>query len=306
MSYNSYKPPISVYTWPGQVHFGFGAADLAGPEAAARGARHVFVVGDPGVVAAGLLQPVESSLKAAGLSYILYHEVQPNPEAASVEAATAAFRESGADLIIGIGGGSGLDTAKAVRLLADGQARVAEYDLFLGLQVRPAPRQMPPLIAIPTTAGTGSEVTAWAVITDLARKLKFSVGGPFLMPTVALIDPGLMLSLPAWLTAATGMDALSHCIESYVSTMEAPAIEPMTLHGIELIGQSLRVAVAQGSNQAARQDMALAAMIGGMALNCKWAGACHSLAHQLSSFADVHHGMANAIMLPHQMAYSLV
>jgi alcohol dehydrogenase class IV len=303
---SNYKPPISTYIWPGQTHFGFGTADLAGQEVKALGARRVFVVGDPGIIAAGLLQPVEASLKVAGLSYRVYDEVKPNPDVASVEAAAAVFRESEADLIVGVGGGSALDTAKAVRLLADGQAGIMAYDLLLGPEMSPASRQMPPMMAIPTTAGTGSEVTCWAVITDLERKLKFAVGGPFLIPTIALIDPGLMLSLPPFLTAATGMDALSHCIESYVSTIENPAIDPTTLYGIELIGRNLRVATTQGSNQAARSEMALAAMIGGMVLNCKWGGACHSLAHQLSTFAEVHHGAANALMLPPQMAYSLI
>src|SRR5688572_23516046 len=141
-----YKPPISTYIWPGQTHFGFGAADLAGQEAKALDARRVFVVGDPGIIAAGLLQPVETSLKVAGLSYTIYDKVKPNPDVASVEAAAAVFRESEADLIVGVGGGSGLDTAKAVRLLADGQAGIMEYDLLLGPEIRPAPRQMPPMI----------------------------------------------------------------------------------------------------------------------------------------------------------------
>jgi alcohol dehydrogenase class IV len=123
---------------------------------------------------------------------------------------------------------------------------------------------------------------------------------------MAIIDPDLMLSLPPFLTAATGMDALTHCIEAYVSTNDNPALDPMILHGIELIGRSLRVAVAQKSNREARRDMALAAMIGGIGISSKWLGACHSLAHQLSGFADVQHGVANAIMLPHQMAYSMV
>ena len=129
------------------------------------------------------------------------------------------------------------------------------------------------------------------------------------MPTIALIDPELMLTLPPMLTAATGMDALSHCIEAYVSTNDNPALDPRILHGIELIGRSLRVAVVQGQtaqSREARRDMALAAMIGGIAISSKWLGACHSLAHQLSGFANVQHGVANALMLPHQMAYSLV
>ena len=135
--------PISTYIWPGQVHFGFGAAELAGQEAKTREARQVFIVGDPGVIAAGLLEPVIASLKAAGLAHVVYDRVKPNPAGESVEAAAQAYRESGADLIIGVGGGSGLDTAKAVRLLADGAARVAEYHLFLGSNVRPAPSQSP-------------------------------------------------------------------------------------------------------------------------------------------------------------------
>lgn len=299
---------ISTYIWPGRVHFGPGAAGLAGREAKALEGRSVFVVADPGVVAAGLLEPITSSLQSAGLAWEVYDQVKPNPDGDSVEVASEAYRGSGADLILGVGGGSGLDAAKAVRLLAGAGpgVRIAEYDLLLGDRVRPVPRQMPPMIAIPTTAGTGSEVTAWAVVTDPARKLKTSVGGAFLIPNVALVDPELMRTLPPHLTAGTGMDALSHCIESYVSTADNPAVDTMALHGIELIGRSLRIAVAQGANRAARRDMALAALIGGIALNCKWGGACHSLAHQLSTFAGVNHGVANSLMLPHQMEFSLI
>jgi alcohol dehydrogenase len=125
------------------------------------------------------------------------------------------------------------------------------------------------------------------------------------VPSIALVDPELMLTLPPFLTAATGMDALTHCIEAYVSTNDNRALDPMILHGISLIAHSLPIAFAHGANHAARHDMALAAMIGGVAISSKWLGACHSLAHQLSSFANVQHGLANAIMLPHQMEYSL-
>jgi alcohol dehydrogenase class IV len=297
----------SYYIWPGQVHFGFGAARRVGQEAQAEGAKRVFVIADPGVVAAGLLEPVVESLQAAGLAHVIYTEVVPNPDTGSVDAAVAAFHASAADLIVGVGGGSGLDTAKAVRLVAGGPAngRVAEYAYRMGEKARPHPRQLPSYIAIPTTAGTGAEVTPWAVITDATDKFKFGVGGPRSVPTVALIDPELMLTLPPFLTAATGMDALTHCIEAYVSTNDNPALDPMILYGIELAGRSLPIAVAQGSNRAARHDMAQAAYIGGVAISSKWLGACHSLAHQLSGFANVQHGLANAIMLPHQMAYSL-
>jgi alcohol dehydrogenase class IV len=297
---------ISHYIWPGQVKFGFDAAQLVGQEAKTLQASHVFVIADPGVVSAGLTEPVTASLTAAALSYDLYDQVVPNPDTDSVDAAVAAFQASQANCIVAIGGGSGLDTAKAVRLAAGGGGKIAEYALMRGDQTRRPGRDMASMIAIPTTAGTGAEVTPWAVITDLSRKLKMGVGGAFLVPNLAVIDPELMLTLPPFLTAATGMDALTHCIEAYVSTNDNPAVDPLALQGIELVGRSLRVAVAQGKNRGARREMALAAMLGGIAISSKWLGACHSLAHQLSGFAEVQHGVANAIMLPYQMAYSLM
>ena len=181
---------VSLYTWSGPTHFGFGAASLAGCEARARKARHAFVVTDPGVHSAGLLEPIAASLREAGVPVTVYDRVDGNPDIACVEAAAQAYRDSEADIVLGVGGGSALDTAKVVRLLAAG-GRVAEYDLLLGDKVRaaPQPQAMPPLIAVPTTAGTGSEVTGWAVVTDPARQFKMTIGGPFLIPTVALVDP---------------------------------------------------------------------------------------------------------------------
>ena len=297
---------IATYTWPGQLQVGFGAAGRIGPTARALSERHVYVMTDTGVISAGLLEPVLASLRSVGLSHVLYDRIKADPDIDSVEEAAASFRKNQTDVIIGFGGGSVIDTAKAVRLLAGGEGRLTEYDLLLGSGVRLPPRRMPNLIAIPTTAGTGSDVTSWAMIVDPVRKLKFAVGGAFLIPNASLIDPELMVTLPPLLTAATGIDALSHCIESYVSITDCPVLDPMILYGIELIGKNLRVAVAQGTNRAARKDMALAAMIGGLALNSKWCGACHSLAHQLSTFGHVHHGVAIALILPHQMRYSLI
>jgi alcohol dehydrogenase class IV len=304
------KPDIFTTILPGQVHFGFGAIELVGEAVNALGAEGVFIVADPGVMTAGLVEPIVALLKAANLHYVVYDKVVPNPDTQSVDAAGAAFGDSRADIIIGIGGGSGLDTAKAVSLVAGGPPKgcVAEYSPFLDEARRPipAPKDLPPVIAIPTTAGTGSEVTPWAIITDTGAKCKFGVGGgSATVPTVALVDPGLTLTLPPYLTAATGMDALSHCIEAYVSTNENPMLDPMILYGIELIGRSLRLAVAQGDNHDARRDVMLGSLIGGIGITSKWLGACHALAHPLSSLAGIQHGIANALMLPHQMAYSL-
>jgi alcohol dehydrogenase len=295
---------------PGQVHFGFGAAGLVAEALKALQARHAFIVADPGVIAAGLIEAVADPIKAADLPYTVYDQVVPNPDTDSIDAAVEAFRASRADVIVGIGGGSGLDTAKAVRLVAGGpvEGRVVEYSPFLDEDKRPIPlpKDMPPIIAIPTTAGTGSEATPWALITDKAAKRKFGVGGGHAtQPTIALVDPELTLSVPSFLTAATGIDALSHCIEAYVSTHDNPILDPIILYGIELLGRSLRIAVARGTHRPARHDVMLGSLIGGLGITSKWLGACHALSHPLSAIAEVQHGVANALMLPHQMAHGL-
>lgn len=300
---------IANYVWPGQTYVGAGAAAQAGSQAQALHATHALLLADPGVVSAGLTHSVTAALESAGLAYTLYDKVVPNPDVPSVDAAAIAYRASGANLVIGMGGGSALDTAKAVRLLAGSPATVsiAEYS-FLRSDTRPLPaaHTFPPMIAIPTTAGTGAEVTPWGVITQPADKRKFGFGGPELLPTIALIDPALTLTLPPLLTAATGMDALTHLIEAYVSTNNhQPALDPLILHGIQLVGRSLRVAVGQGHNLQARTEMMTAAMLGGMAISANWLGACHSLAHPLSGIANVQHGIANAIVLPHVISYNL-
>ena len=302
---------IATYYWPGQTQFGYGAAELVGVQAKNLGAaKKLFVVTDAGIVAAGLLRPVLDALQAAGLTVELFDQTPPNPTTTAVDQAAVQFRASGAELIIAVGGGSVIDAAKAVRILAGGppEAQCAEYALLLGDAVRPLPTvpQMPPMIAIPTTAGTGAEVTPWGVITDEARKLKMGVGGPATTPTVALIDPAMTLTLPPHLTAATGMDALTHLVEAYVSTNTAPiALDSLILDGIGRIGRFLRLAVAQPAHRQAREEVMLASMLGGIAISSRWLGAAHSLAHQLSGVAQVHHGLACALMLPAQMQFSL-
>lgn len=302
---------VATYYWPGQTQFGYGAADLVGEEAKKLGAvKRVFVVTDAGIVAAGLLQLVLDTLAAANLEVELFDQTPPNPTTTAVDTAAAQFRASGAELIIALGGGSPIDLAKAVRILAGSppEAKCAEYALMLGDKARPLPTvaEMPPMIAIPTTAGTGAEVTPWGVITDVARKLKNAVGGGAAIPTVALIDPAMTLTLPPHLTAATGMDALTHLIEAYVSTNTAPiALDLLILDGIGRIGRFLRLAVAQPAQRQAREEVLLASMLGGIAISSRWLGACHALAHQLSTIADIHHGLACAMMLPTQMQFSL-
>lgn len=302
------KQQVFSYVWPGQVHLGFGAARMTMTEAARLAGRRsprLFVLVDPGVRAVGLLDQLDLNSD----QIVIFDQIVANPDVTSVDLAAAAFRASEAEVIVGVGGGSALDTAKAVRQLAGGppEASIADYFLALGQAARPMPhpRNLPPMIAVPTTAGTGSEVTPWGVITQTETQFKSGIGGPELLPNVALIDPALTLSLPRFLTAATGMDALSHCIEAYVSTHNQPALDPLLLRAIRLIGQNLPLAVEQPDNREARANMLEASLLGGIGISSNWLGACHSLAHPLSSLAHVHHGHACALMLPHQMRYSL-
>lgn len=293
--------------WPGETYFGNGAAGQVGKHAHRLGGSKAFVVTDQGVRKSGLLDRVLASLgrDGGGMEFMVFDETEANPSDKLVRLAVERFKDSKANLLVAVGGGSPIDLAKSVRLVAAGGGDILEYDLGLGEKAKPTPRNMSPLIAIPTTAGTGSEVTAWAVITDTERNFKISVGDASLIPNIALVDPEMTITMPPSLTAATGIDALSHCIESYVSTVEHPLGDLLALYGIRLISRSLRQAVADGENMEARRDMAMAAMVGGMSLNLKWGGACHSLAHQLSTEAGIPHGVSIALMLPYQMEFSL-
>jgi alcohol dehydrogenase len=263
------------------------------------------VVTDPGVREAGLLESTLAALDTAKVESVLFYEVEPNPTDKLVGLGVERFKESGCDLLVAVGGGSSIDTAKAVQLVAAGGGNILDYDLGLGNEVRPTPNNMVPLIAVPTTSGTGSEVTVWAVITDTRRNIKISVGDADLIPRIAVVDPEMMVTMPPVLTAATGIDALSHCLEAFVSTHENPLGGVLALYGIRLVAQNLRQAVEEGEDRVARRNMALASMVGGMSLNVKWCGACHSLAHQLSAEAGISHGVSIALMLPHQIEYSL-
>jgi 4-hydroxybutyrate dehydrogenase len=295
------------YIWPGEVWSGIGSVTQTGEAVMACQGQHAFLLIDPGVT--GLLPPILTALEQNHIPYTISENVMADPGVTAVDTTTARFLASGADLIIAIGGGSALDQAKAMRLLAatPPESTIADYLGILGDRAKPLPpaRDLPPMIAIPTTAGTGSEVTPWGVITDPVQQRKSGVGGNKLLPNIAILDPELTYGLPPFLTAATGLDALCHLIEAFVSTNRHPALDPLILRGIELVGWRLSTAVSTPDHRQARRDMLEAAMLGGIAISSNWLGACHSLAHPLSPLAGVHHGLACAIMLPHQMAFSL-
>ena len=284
----------------------FGASIEFGTESVKHLARYIrefdaarpLIVTDKGVIKAGIIDKVVQQLGASGIKYSVFHDIQPNPIDKNVMDGLDAYREGGCDAILGVGGGSPIDTAKAIRVVASHPGHISEYYN----DPEKITDEMPILIAIPTTSGTGTEVSRGGVITDTRdNRKKVVISGP---PSLALVDPELTLSMPPSLTAATGMDALCHSIEAYTSRRYNPLAGAIAIAGIKLVAENLRSAVEDGTNIEARKNMAMASTMGALAFS-KGLGAVHSLAHQLSTDAELPHGMANAIMLPYVMEFNL-
>ena len=292
----------SVWNFPTRIVFGAGEARRAGEEARALGIDRALIVTDPGVVAAKLSDGVQESLQAAGIATVLYSEVESNPTEANIAGGARAFSDHRANGVVAIGGGSALDSAKLIALRARVKQPFEELDDAVG-GGRHIPAELPPLVAIPTTAGTGSEVGRAAVVTVRSSGRKTVIFSPHLLAKVAILDPTLTLSLPPHTTAATGFDALTHCIEAYLAQGDHPMADAIALAGIDLIVNHLPKAVAEGQALDARSAMMKAAMMGAVAFQ-KGLGACHSLAHPLSSECGLHHGLANALCLPAVMDYN--
>jgi alcohol dehydrogenase class IV len=267
------------------------------------GVKRPLLVTDAGVVAAGLAGRLGAVLDAAHVPFATFDDVEPNPTGSTVERGLAAYRAAGCDGVIGLGGGSPLDAAKGVRLLATHPGPLAQYDDAKdGWRLVTNP--VPPMIAIPTTAGTGSEVGRSFVVTLAETGRKTVVFAPPLMPSVAVCDPELTYELPPKLTAATGMDALTHNLEALCAKGFHPLADAMARKGLELCGRHLARAVKDGHDEEARAGMMIAAVTGATAFQ-KGLGASHALAHALTPVAGVHHGLANAIVLPHVMEFNL-
>ncbi|MBC7541887.1 MAG: iron-containing alcohol dehydrogenase [Candidatus Sericytochromatia bacterium] len=290
---------IATYSFPARIHFGAGA--LASLTAFAATYRRPLIVTDKGLVATGLAEQVRAAL---GPAAVMFDGVDPNPTEANIHAGVAAFREYGCDLIVGVGGGSPLDAAKAIRLAVTHTLPLVAYDDNTGGD-KLITADMPDMVAIPTPSGTGSEVSRSAVVTLDVNDRKTVLFSPFLMPTLAICDPALTLGLPPRLTAATGMDALSHNLEAYLSPAYHPMADAIALEGIRLVGKFLERAVRDGSDLEARSQMMMASLMGATAFQ-KGLGVTHSLAHPLSSVAGVHHGTANAILMPHVLTFNAV
>jgi alcohol dehydrogenase len=284
-----------------RVLYKLGLASELGPMIDEIGAQRIFIVADKGVVAAGLLDPVVDGLRGCAEIVGIFDSVPANSSVAKVMEGARAAIAAEADLIVAVGGGSPIDTAKGIRIVLTNGGHLLDYQ---GYNVIPA--RLTPMIAIPTTGGTGSEVTPFAVIRDDDQDLKLSFASRYLVPDVAVLDPLLTRSLPPKLTAATGMDALSHAVETFVSTENSPFSDGLALTAIDMIANHLRDAVQSGSDMEARGQMLIAACMAGMACANSYFGVIHALSHALGGKFHVHHGTANSIFMPVGMRFNSV
>lgn len=287
------------FVLPTPVWFGPGLAERLPWELRRRGLFRALLITDRGVRAAGLLDSILSNLKEDEIACHVWDGVVSNPDAGSVREGLEVAERARPDALVAVGGGSSLDTAKAISVcLGNGTQDV------LGLVGAKGLRSGPPVFCLPTTSGTGSEVSYWAVITDRSNHEKLSLGDPALSPALAIVDPRLTLSLPPELTLWTGLDALTHAVEAFLSTQGCPLSDLLSQEAISLCVRSLARAVEQGGDLGARGDMALASLLAGAAMQHVGLGLVHAMSHQVSGFYDTQHGLANAILLPHVLEFN--
>ncbi|MCH1881998.1 iron-containing alcohol dehydrogenase [Agrococcus sp. ARC_14] len=273
------------------------ALESAAADLSALGSR-VLIVTDPGIVAAGILELVLDPLRMSGLPVATFTDVVGNPDVATVAAAFAALQADGADIVVAVGGGSSMDVAKSIALLATNGGEIGDYEGVDRFQHRPLP-----IIMIPTTVGSGSEVTKGAVITNHETNVKMVIVSDLLFATIAILDPRVVAKLPGRIAATTGMDALTHAIEAYVAKGANPVTDAINIGAIELIGASL-VKASRG-DAAALYDMLVASSMAGIGFHDAGLGAVHALANTLGAHYGVHHGTANALFLPYVMDYNI-
>lgn len=292
---------MQTFVFDAPTHLIFGSGAMAQlPEAVAGLGARVLVISDPGVAAAGILDRVVAPIQGGGHNVEITTDVEPNPSVETTERAAAAYRRARCQWVLAAGGGSAMDVGKAVALLAAHQGSIRDYE---GIGKVPGP--VVPLVCVPTTAGTGSEVTVFSVITDRQRKFKMTIGSPHLLSRIAVCDPDLTISMPQPLTAATGMDALTHAVECYTNTVYHPVAKTLALEAIRLIGGALRRAYANGRDLDARTKMLLASTLAAMAFTRTRLGNVHAMSHPVGAHFDVPHGVANALLLPYVMDWNL-
>ncbi len=288
-----------TFMHPGRAIFGQEIAQQIGEYVKELGGEKAFVVTDEEVATLEVFKSIEKSLKEKNVNYHVYADVDANPTDVQVEKGVECYKREKTDVLVAVGGGSSIDSAKAMGILVNNGGSIRDYE---GMDLFANP--IPPLIAIPTTAGTGSEVTPYSVITNTDDNYKMAPSGWKLVPMVALVDPVMMASMPPNLTAATGMDALSHAIEAVYSNYAMPQTDALAYASMKLVVRHLGPAVADGSNMEAREGMAMASLMAGMAM-CAGCGGVHALGHQLSNRYGMPHGMAMSIMMPVIMRFNM-
>ena len=297
---DNHQSKTQVFYSPTKIIVGLNSASQVAQEVKQFGGSRVLIVTDPGVVAADLIAPIASSLNSGDIAYVVYKGVEPEPPSRVIDQGAEIFEAEGCDLILGVGGGSSLDVAKGISILAVNKGRILDY-----CGIDQVPRNGAPMILMPTTAGTGSEVTRVLILTDEEHNTKNVVFTPYALANAAIVDPLLSLSMPPTVTADTGMDAMVHAIETYVSMNATVFSDILAERAIQLIADYLPVAWAKGSNTDARYHMSLAATLAGMAFGSGGLGAVHALAYPLGTEYHMTHGRTNAIMLPHVMRYNI-
>lgn len=282
-----------------EVVFGPGSIDEAGFAAGRLGARRPFVVTDPGIVEAGWADRLIDLLRAAGLDPQVWSAVSQNPKDHEVRAAYEHYRSRGADVIVGIGGGSVMDAAKGVAVVAGNGGDILD---FIGVDQMAHP--LPPTLMIPTTAGTGADVSQFCIVTDTKRSVKVTIMGRTLVPEVSITDPDLLVTMPAWLSAATGLDALTHGIEAYVSLAHNPIADLHALAAVEGVCTHLRSMFRQPIDTESGAGMAQASLNAGLAFSNAILGATHAMSHQVGGLLDAPHGVINGVLLPHVIRFN--
>lgn len=292
---------LSLFRTTRRILFGVGSAEKTGTEAQLLKAKKVLIITDPGVIQAGLLEGIEKSLQSVGIPFAIFDGVEPDPRIEVVEKSAEKAKKEGMDLIIGFGGGSSLDIAKVTSILITNPGKI---DSFFGIDLVPRPGV--PAILIPTTAGTGSEVTPIAILSDTKEKLKKGIVTPHLFPEVAIVDPKLTVGLPSSVTAFTGMDALTHAIEACYSVNATGLSDLLAIRAMELISKNLRMAYAYGENLSARSNMMEGSLLAGIAFANAGVGAVHAFAYPLGAEFHLAHGLTNTLMLPYVMRYNIL
>jgi len=290
----------SLFLMPTKIVSGIGAVTEVAKEAKLFGGKKVLIITDPGLSKAGLPGVVADILKSGGIEVANFDAVESDPSIATASKVAETAKAFAADVLVAIGGGSAIDAAKSAALLVTSGGYLKDY-AGIGKVAKPTL----PLIAIPTTAGTGSEVTFFAVMSDTDKNEKFTISSPLIAPRVAILDPELTVKLPPSITAYTGMDAMTHSIEAYGSVIAQPATDGLALEAIKMILMNLPIAVHRGDNLKARENMLQAALLAGVAFNSAFLGLAHAIASPLGAHFHTPHGLANAVMLPYVMEFNL-